>query len=112
MLVVSAIGGLAYLAIGQFIVAVVKGSDAVNAAARLVYFPLAIVGALGEIGLFGTTLQKIVTWSPFGTTKTLIAWSLDPSTWNMGIFWALIVTLAYAIFFTTLGIKKFKWSVQ
>ena len=53
MLVISAIGGAAYLAIGQFLVASIKSSDSVNAAARLVYFPLAIVGAIGVVlGVF------------------------------------------------------------
>lgn len=112
MLVISAIGGAAYLAIGQFLVASIKSSDSVNAAARLVYFPLAIVGAIGETGLFGPTVQNIVTWSPFGTTKTLILWSIAPGTFDTQILWALLLTLAYIAFFATLGIKRFKWSVQ
>lgn len=112
MLVISAIGGLAYLALGQFIVALIKGSDAVNAAARLIYFPVAIVGAVGTLGLFGTTVQNIIQWSPFGTTETLIVWSVSPGTFDMNIFWALLATLGYVAVFTTIGIRKFKWSVQ
>ncbi len=112
MLIVAMIGGLAYLAIGQTVVGLIKSSDAVNAAARLIYLPLAIVGALGEIGLFGSTLQTVIMYSPFGTTKTLITWSVSGTAMSGTVLFALVLTLAYAAFFAYIGIRNFKWSVQ
>ena len=109
---VAMIGGLAYLAIGQTVVGLIKSSDAVNAAARLIYLPLAIVGALGEIGLFGSTLQTVIMYSPFGTTKTLITWSVSGTAMSGTVLFALVLTLAYAAFFAYIGIRNFKWSVQ
>ena len=112
MLVVSALGGAAYLALGQLIVASFKSSDAVNAAARLVYLPIAIVGALGELGVFGPAAKSVILWSPFGTTQTIIAWSLAPSLFSAQILWALLATIGYTVIFASIGIRRFKWSVE
>ena len=112
MLLAAAIGGLAYLAIGQTIVGLIKSSDAVNAAARLIYLPLAIVGALGEIGLFGSTVSTIVEYSPFGTTKALILWSVSGTALTGSVLLSLVLTLGYIGVFAYIGIRNFKWSVQ
>jgi ABC-2 type transport system permease protein len=110
ILIASVVGGAAYLAIGQFVVAFVKSSEGVNAATRLLYFPLSIVGALGTIGLFGTIVKNIITWSPFGTTQTLLQAAIDPSHMTIVTLWALLGTLAYGIVFASIGIKWFQWS--
>jgi len=112
ILLASALGGLSFLALGQAIVAFIQGSDAVNAAARLIYFPIAIVGALGQIGLFGATVQKIVTYSPLGTTKTMLAAAMTPASFlTEPVLVAAAVTLAYGVFFATLGIRFFRWTI-
>jgi ABC-2 type transport system permease protein len=106
----AVVGGMTFLAIGQFLVAMIQGSESVSSAARLLYFPLAIIGSLGEMGLFGATLQKIVIWSPFGVTKEILAAAIvlhtDQNTWL-----ALLVSLGYCIFFAGLGIRFFRWTV-
>ena len=79
MIVAALFGGLSFLALGQLVVAVISSSEAVNAATRLIYFPLAIIGAIGQIGVFGKTVQNIVEWSPFGTTKAKLAASITPA---------------------------------
>lgn len=112
VVIAGVIGGLSFLALGQFVVAFVMSTEAVNSAARLIYFPIAIVGALGEIGLFGQTVQNIVVWSPLGTTKTIIAAAMDFSTWNGHVWLALLVTLAYGLVFAGIGIRNFKWTMQ
>lgn len=112
VLLAALAGGLSFLALGQLVVALIKSSEAVNAAVRLIYFPLAIVGALGEVNLFGDVVKKIVTWSPLGTTKTLLVAAMEPSTINSHIFWVLLVTLGYGIVFAGLGIRWFKWAVN
>ena len=112
ILVASMIGGLAFIALGQAIVAYILGSDAVNAAARLIYFPIAIVGAIGQIGLFGSEVQKIVTYSPLGTTKTLLVAAMIPSTiFTHTVLVAFLVTAGYGLFFAFIGIRWFRWTI-
>lgn len=109
--IAALIGGLSFLALGQLIVGYMRSSESVNAAARLIYFPIAIVGALGEIGLFGETVKNIVIWSPLGTTKTLLAAAMAPSTiFTHDVLLALVVTLGYGIVFAAIGIRYFRWS--
>ena len=113
ILLASAIGGLAFLALGQAIVAFMRGSDAVNAATRLLYMVIAVVGGLGQVGLFGAILQKIVTYSPLGTSKTMIVAAMNPSTiFTEPVLFAVALTLAYGIFFAFIGIRSFKWTVN
>lgn len=112
VVIAATIGGASFLALGQLIAALMKSSEAVNAGARLIYFPIAIVGALGEIDLFGKTVQNIVVWSPLGTTKALIAAALAPSTVNGTVFLALLVTIGYAVVFALIGISRFSWSIR
>ena len=110
LLIASLIGGMAFLALGQFIVAFIQSSEAVNSAARLIYFPIAIVGALGSIGLFGSVVEKIVQWSPLGTTKVLLIAAMEPSTiFTHSVLFALAVTLGYGLVFAGIGIRYFKW---
>ena len=112
LVIAAVVGGASFLALGQLIAAVMKTSDAVNAGARLIYFPIAIVGALGEVGLFGDIVQKIVIWSPLGTTKTMLAAAYAPSTINGDVLLAFLVTVAYAVVFAGIGISRFTWSIN
>lgn len=112
VLVAAVIGGFSFLAIGQTLVAFIKSSDAVNSAARLIYFPLGVLGAIAQIGLFGQTVADIVNWSPLGTTKTMLLAAMMPSTIDLHTFWALLATLGYGIVFAAIGIRYFRWSVQ
>lgn len=112
-IVMAVIGGLSFVALGQAIVAYMQSSESVNAAARLIYFPIAIVGGLGEVGLFGTTLQKIVVYSPLGTTKTILAAAMEPATlMHSDVLIALAVTIGYGLVFAAIGIRYFRWSVS
>jgi ABC-2 type transport system permease protein len=110
LLLAALLSGLAFLGLGQMIVGLVRSSEAVNAAARLIYFPLAILGAIGQIGVFGSIVERIVTYSPLGTTKILLAAAMDFHTITTQTLWALLITLGYGIIFAYIGIKKFKWT--
>lgn len=110
--IAALVGGLSFIAIGQCIVAFIKSSEAVNAAVRLIYFPLVIIGAIGEIGSFGNTVKQIAVWSPFGTMQTILAAAIKPSTIGLPTLWALLATLAYGLFFACIGIAGFQWSVN
>lgn len=113
LIIGAAIGGLAFIALGQAIVAFVLGSDAVSAATRLIYFPIAIVGAIGQIGLFGSQVEEIVTYSPLGTLKTMLVAAMQPSTiFTTGVLAAAGITILYGVFFAFIGIRWFRWSVN
>ena len=103
------IGGALYLGIGQLIVGLVKNAETVNSTSRLIYIAFILLGMLGELGLFGIQLKNVVYWSPFGTVKTILASSMEPSTWNNQASLALLITVLYAVAFSVLGIKWFKW---
>jgi ABC-2 type transport system permease protein len=110
------IGGALYLGLGQMIVGLVKNAETVNSTSRLVYIALIMLGMFGELsrftelGRFGKQLQTMVVWSPFGTVKTILASGMQLSTWNSETSMALLVTFGYAILFSFLGIKWFRWN--
>ena len=108
--VAAIVGGALYLGLGQMIVGLLKNAETVNSTTRLVYFVFIMVGMLGEFGLFGEAIKNSVQWSPYGTVKNILSASMTPSTWHNRTFMALLVTIVYAVVFSFLGIKKFKWS--
>lgn len=107
--ITSFIGGALYLGLGQLIVGLVKNSDTVNSTSRLVYIAFIMLGMFGELGMFGIQLKDIIHWSPFGTVKTILAASMEPATWTSQTSIALAATVIYAVVFSFLGIKWFKW---
>lgn len=103
------IGGAVYLGIGQVIVGLIKNPETVNSTSRLIYFIFIMVGMFGEFGLLGEQIKKMAVWSPYGTVKHVISAGMEPGKWNGETSIALLVTLGYAIIFSAIGIKKFKW---
>ncbi len=112
LILAGVIGGMSFLALGQFIVGFVRSSEAVSAATRLIYFPLSILGAIGQIGLFGKITEEIVTWSPVGTTRFILVAAMDPRHMTFSALWALLATIGYGVVFAAIGIKWFTWSVN
>lgn len=106
------VGGAMYLGLGQMIVGLVKNAETVNSTTRLVYFLFIMVGMFGDLGVLGKELQKIIRWSPYGTVKNILASSMQPSNWDNTSTLALLATLGYAILFSYLGIKNFKWNTN
>ena len=109
-LMMAFVGGALYLGLGQAIVGLIKNAETVNSTTRLVYFVFIMVGMVGELGLLGEKVGKMVKWSPYGAVKHIISASLQPGTWNQDSTISLIVTLGYALLFSILGIKWFKWN--
>ncbi len=107
--ITSFIGGALYLGLGQLIVGLVKNAETVNSTTRLIYIAFIMLGMFGELGMFGDQLKSMVHWSPFGTVKTILAASMEPATWNSQTSMALFATIVYALAFSFLGIKRFKW---
>jgi len=106
----AVVGGAVYLGLGQLIVGLIQNPETVNSASRLTYFLFIMVGMFGELGVLGDQVKEIVLWSPYGTVKRIIAAGMQPGTWNSEMTTALFITLGYAIFFSMIGIKKFKWN--
>jgi ABC-2 type transport system permease protein len=111
-LITSFIGGAVYLGLGQAIVGFVKNAETVNATTRLVYFIFIMVGMFGELGVLGDAFGEVVKWSPYGTVKNIISAGLQPATWNHHSTVFLLVTLGYAIVFSTFGIRWFRWNTR
>lgn len=106
------VGGALYLGLGQMIVGLVKNAETVNSTTRLVYFVFIMVGMFGELGVLGNQFKEAVHWSPYGTVKSILSASMEPSTWNGDTTMCLLITILYALLFSFLGIKKFKWSTN
>jgi ABC-2 type transport system permease protein len=104
------IGGAVYLGLGQMIVGLIQNPETVNSTSRLVYFAFIMVGMFGEFGILGDKVKQIATWSPYGTVKHIISAGMEPSKWNNETSMALLATFGYAIVFSFIGIRKFKWN--
>jgi ABC-2 type transport system permease protein len=110
--VAALVGGALYLGLGQMIVGLLKSAETVNSATRLVYFVFIMVGMLGDLLIKNEEFKNAIQWSPYGTVKTILAASMDPAHWTNQSSMALLATLAYALIFSYLGIKNFKWNSQ
>jgi len=110
------VGGSVSLSLGQMIVGLIKNPETVNSTTRLVYIAFIIVGMLGEIYIslkkLDQNLAYIVQYSPYGTVKTILSTGMEPDNWNSNTTTALLITIAYTIVFTILGLKWFKWNTK
>ena len=106
------VGGALYLGLGQLIVGLLKNAETVNSTSRLVYFVFIMVGMFGDLGVLGNQFKEAVHWSPYGTVKNILSASMEPSAWSNHTTMALLITIGYAVAFSFLGIKKFKWSTH
>lgn len=105
-------GGAVYLGLGQAIVGLIKNAETVNSTTRLVYFVFIMVGMFGELSSIKerNEFAEIVKWSPYGTVKHIVAASMQPSTWDQQSTMALMVTIGYALVFSFMGIRWFRWN--
>ena len=104
------VGGAVYLGLGQVIVGLIQNPETVNSTSRLIYFVFILVGMFGEFGLLGDQVKQLAVWSPYGTVKRIISAGMEPEKWNAQMSLALLITVGYAILFSAIGIKKFKWN--
>lgn len=112
MLVAGVIGGASFLGLGQMIVGYIKSSESVNAIVRLLYFPLAVLGAIADLNVFGDLIRRIVDWSPFGVTQTILSAAMGGIPISTTVWLALLATIGYGILFAFAGIRKFQWSIN
>ena len=104
------VGGAVYLGLGQAIVGLIKNPETVNSTTRLVYFIFIMVGMFGDLGVLGHQIGEIIRWSPYGSVKKILSASMEPEKWDTKATYALLVTIVYAVLFSTIGIKWFKWN--
>ena len=105
-------GACSFLALGQLTVALVKSTDAVNSAGRLIYVALTFGGLIGSFGGLGSTFQNIMIWSPYGATETILQAALNGTAGIDHVWWSLLATIAYALVFTAAGIRYFSWATE
>jgi ABC-2 type transport system permease protein len=103
------VGGAVYLSMGQVIVGRINNPESVNSTTRLVYFLFVMVGMVGSF-INNDKIKQIVNYSPYGAVKSILAASMHPATWNNDTTIYLLLVLGYAIVFSVLGIKWFKWN--
>ena len=104
------VGGAVYLGLGQVIVGLIQNPETVNSTSRLIYFLFIMVGMFGEFGVLGEQVQEMSLWSPYGTVKHIISAGMEPAKWNNQTTMALLATIGYAVVFSFIGIRKFKWN--
>jgi ABC-2 type transport system permease protein len=104
------IGGAVYLGLGQMVVGLIKNAETVHSTSRLIYFIFIMVGMFGELGVLGKQIGELVKYSPYGTVKHILASSFQPATWDQSSFIALLFTICYAVVFSILGIRWFRWN--
>lgn len=112
VLVISIIGGAAFLSIGQAIVGIIKSSDTVNAAGRIIFIALILLGLFGLTGGLGATFSAVARWSPVGVVMSLFAGVLDLSKWSNDDSLSLLICVLYSVVFTGIGIRWFSWESQ
>jgi len=104
------VGGAVYLGLGQAIVGRIKNAETVNSTTRLVYFVFIMVGMFTELGALPDKITTVMKWSPYGTVKNVVLASMQPGAWNNQTSMYLLVMIGYALVFSFLGIKWFRWN--
>lgn len=112
VLLVSILGGAVFLSLGQALVGLMKSADTVNAVARIIFIALVLLASLGQSGALGSAWQSISRWTPIGLVMTLFAGVLNLSAWSVRDTLALVVSLAYVVVFTGIGIRWFQWDAR
>jgi ABC-2 type transport system permease protein len=112
VLAVSILGGAVFLSIGQALVGLVKSSDSINGAGRVLVIGLILLGTFGQSGSLGPTWESIAQWSPVGAVMTLFAAVLDLSTWDSHDSLTLLVCGGYVVVFAALGMRWFQWDAR
>jgi len=106
------VGGAVYLSLGQMIVGLVKTPETVNVTTRLVFFLFIMIGQFAAFGAFGPLLTTIADWSPYGTTKNILAAAFTTGGWTNRSSMYLLASLGYTVVFTVFGIRYFRWNTK
>ena len=94
---------------GQALVGLVRSVTTVNAAGRILFIVLILLGLLGASGILGDTLKNISTWSPVGALSQLFSAVLNLNSWSATDTGVLLACLGYIAVFGFIGIRWFRW---
>jgi ABC-2 type transport system permease protein len=112
VLLVSILAGAVFLSIGQALVGLVKSADTVNAAARVLFIALVLLGTLAQSGALGSFWQSLARWSPVGAVMTLFAAVLDLHAWSSHDTLSLVACVGYMLVFAGVGVRWFQWDAR
>lgn len=112
MLLVSLLGAVVFLSIGQALVGLVKSVTAINAIGRVLYVALILTGILGSTGLLGDDFKNFADWTPVGALINLYSAVLNVTPWAWAETEALIASFGYIVVFAGIGIRWFRWEPQ
>jgi ABC-2 type transport system permease protein len=112
VLLVSILAGAVFLSLGQALVGLVSSADSVQAAARVLFAVLILLGILGQSGALGSFWSSVARWSPVGVVMTLFAGVLDLHTWYSRDTLSVLACLGYIGVFAGIGIRWFRWDAR
>ena len=112
VLLVSVLAGAVFLSLGQTLVGLVESADSVQAAARVLFAVLILLGILGQSGALGTFWSSVARWSPVGVVMTLFAGVLDLHTWYSRDTFSVLASVGYIVVFAGIGIRWFHWDAR
>jgi ABC-2 type transport system permease protein len=106
---VSLLGGAVFLSMGQALVGLVRSASTINAAGRILFIVLILLGLLGASGILGDTLRSVSTWSPVGALSQLFSAVLNLTAWSATDTGVLLACFGYVAVFGFIGIRWFRW---
>jgi ABC-2 type transport system permease protein len=112
VVLVSILAGAVFLSLGQALVGLVRSADSVQAAARVLFAVLIVLGLLGQSGALGTFWSSVARWSPVGAVMTLFAGVLNLHAWYSRDTFSVLACLGYIVVFAGIGIRWFQWDAR
>jgi len=112
VLLVSILTGAVFLSLAQALVGLVTSADSVQAAARVLFAVLILLGILGQSGALGSFWSSVARWSPVGAVMTLFAGVLNLHSWGSHDTYSLLACLGYIVIFAGIGIRWFRWEAR
>ena len=109
---VSILGGAVFLSIGQALVGLVKSSDSVNAAGRLLMIGLILPRLSARAGRSAAPGSRSPAGARVGIVMTLFAGVLNLSAWDHTDTLTLVAAFAYIVVFAGIGIRWFQWDAR
>lgn len=109
-LVIVVVSSAMFLGIGQAIVGLVRSSETVRAVFPVAFGALFVLSLSAHLNVLGSTFEVVSRWTPGGVVSAILAGAMHPSTWGLQTWGALLATIGYALVFTGIGIRWFKWT--
>jgi ABC-2 type transport system permease protein len=112
VLLVSILAGAVFVSLAQALVGLVKSADTVQAAARVLFAVLILLGILGQSGALGSFWSSVARWTPVGVVMTLFAGVLNLHAWHSRDTLSVLACVGYIVVFAGIGIRWFQWDAR